>query len=272
MLIRPTARTAPPPDFDGKPTHDAITHAYGPNRALFVKADMSSASDVEALVQTCVQHYSRLDIIVNNAGIGIEATHDRPLRIHETPEANFDATMRVNGKGVWLGCKYACAQMLAQEPNPAFGGDRGWIINMSSIFGLVGGRGTSCYAASKGAVVQITRSVALEYAKDRMYDGFLLLVLPFYSSILAFSSRCLISIFLRCYSHVNAINPGFADTPMNAKFFASADITMYLENLHPWGRLGTPEDVARVAVFLASGDASWVTGICCPVDGGYTAQ
>jgi NAD(P)-dependent dehydrogenase (short-subunit alcohol dehydrogenase family) len=105
--------------------------------------------------------------MVNNAGIAAEASHERPLRIHETPDDTYDKTMRVNARGVWLGCKYATKQMMVQEPHAS--GDRGWIINTSSILGLVGFRGTSSYCASKGAVVQITRQVAVDYAQDRMF-------------------------------------------------------------------------------------------------------
>ena len=99
--------------------------------------------------------------MVNNAGIAPEASN--PRRIDETPETVFDATMRINARGVWLGCKYAGEQMIKQECRP--GGSRGWIVNIASVLGLVGKDGTSAYAASKGAVIGMTRAVAMDYAK-----------------------------------------------------------------------------------------------------------
>jgi NAD(P)-dependent dehydrogenase (short-subunit alcohol dehydrogenase family) len=119
--------------------------------------------------------------LVNNAGISIEAGKT-PCRIHETPEDWWDLTMAVNLKSIFLTSKHAIAQMLKQETNES--GDRGWIINISSIFGIVGGytvrkftlsqrqrlaNGTASYAASKGAVSNLTRSVALDYAKDGIH-------------------------------------------------------------------------------------------------------
>jgi len=123
--------------------------------------------------------------MVNNAGISLEAGKP-PTAIHETSEEDWDLTMLINAKSVFLGCKYATTQMLRQEPHSS--GDRGWLINMSSIFGLVGGRYNSqiylphgqalctdcfgpaaCYAASKGAVSNLTRQVALDYADARIH-------------------------------------------------------------------------------------------------------
>jgi NAD(P)-dependent dehydrogenase (short-subunit alcohol dehydrogenase family) len=148
--------------------------------------------------------------------------------VHETPEESWDQIMAVNGKGVWLGCKYAAGQMLRQDPHPS--GDRGWIINLCSILGLVGVPCASIYCATKGAVLQMTKAIALEYAKDRI--------------------------------HVNCINPGFSETNMLEPVMASrgSEATHeWLEGIHPWGRLGMPEDIAKAAVFLASDGASWIT-------------
>ena len=103
--------------------------------------------------------------MVNNAGIGLEARG--PLPIHETPDSTFDTTMSVNSRGVFLGCKYAAQRMISQDPHPS--GDRGWIINMASVAGLVGFVGSVSYSASKGSVVQITRSVALDLAPWRIH-------------------------------------------------------------------------------------------------------
>jgi NAD(P)-dependent dehydrogenase (short-subunit alcohol dehydrogenase family) len=171
------------------------------------------------------------------------------LRVHETDPSILDQNWAVNGRGVWLGCKYAAAQMLSQPPSHAFP-DRGWIINICSISGMVGIPGASSYSATKGAVLQLTKSIALEYATDRI--------------------------------HVNCINPGFTETAILESMKAGAaggsgvklgeNATKALESVHPWGRLGRPEDIAKVAVFLAGEGASWVTGQPFVVDGGYTAQ
>lgn len=103
--------------------------------------------------------------MVNNAGIGLEARDLRP--IHETPDSHFDTTMSVNSRGVFLGCKYAAKQMVTQDTYPS--GDRGWIINIGSVIGLVGLRGAVSYSASKASVVNITRTVALDLAQWRIH-------------------------------------------------------------------------------------------------------
>lgn len=157
--------------------------------------------------------------------------------------STLDRTLAVNVRGVWLGTKYAVAQFLAQQP--LSGGSRGWIINLSSILGSAGLLGATSYCASKGAVLQMTRATALEYAADGI--------------------------------HVNAIQPGFTDThileTMYAKGTGGKDaVAKYLSGLHPMGRTGRPEDIARVAVFLAGVGVSFVTGTSLVVDGGYLAQ
>ena len=103
--------------------------------------------------------------MVNNAGIATEIRNMLP--IHETPDSTYDTTMSINSRGVFLGCKYAAQQMVTQDPHP--NGDRGWIINMSSAAGLVGFRGAASYSASKGSVIQMTRTVALDLAPWRIH-------------------------------------------------------------------------------------------------------
>ena len=104
--------------------------------------------------------------MVNNAGISIEGAHGTKP-VHETDDETFDVTMRVNSRSVFLGCKYAGKQMIQQNPHPS--GDRGWIINTASVLGLVGFGGAVSYTASKGSVVQMTRTVALDYAPYRVH-------------------------------------------------------------------------------------------------------
>ncbi|EAU29457.1 predicted protein [Aspergillus terreus NIH2624] len=130
--ITPTARSQIPEELQIT-THDAITQAGG--QAIFIATDVGDAKAVGDAVQAAVTEFGRLDILVNNAGVALEARH--PAKIHETDEAVWDTTMRVNAKSVFLGCKYGVAQMLKQEPHSS--GDRGWIINIASIFGLVAG-------------------------------------------------------------------------------------------------------------------------------------
>lgn len=104
--------------------------------------------------------------MVNNAGIAVENALGAKA-VHETDDETFDLTMRVNSRSVFLGCKYAGKQMIQQDPHPS--GDRGWIINTASILGLVGFGGTVSYTASKGSVVQMTKTVALDYAPHRIH-------------------------------------------------------------------------------------------------------
>jgi len=205
-------------------------------RALFVQTDVSKAESVENLVRQAAAEYGRVDVLVNNAGISLEAGQP-PAKIHETAEDVWDTTMAVNAKSVFLGCKYGIAQMLRQDLRSS--GDRGWIINMSSIYGLVGGYYTSSYCASKGAVSNLTRQVALDYAESRI--------------------------------HCNAICPGYTETSIllnTIKQHNREDI----QAKHPLRGIGSPEDLAGAAIFLASDEARWITGVCLPVDGGYTTQ
>lgn len=122
----------------------------GPPRSAYVQCDVTNPSSMQSAVAFAVQQYGRLDIMVNNAGISAESMDPNVgmRRTHETPETVFDRDMAINVKGVWLGSKYALGQMLQQEPHPS--GDRGWVINMCSIMGLVGIAGGAPYCASKG--------------------------------------------------------------------------------------------------------------------------
>lgn len=126
------------PSKDGKP------------RMAYVKCDVTSADSVQAAVAFAVETYGRLDIMVNNAGVTGQDPVTGGLRTHEEDEKRFDFAMKVNVRGVWLGIKYATAQMLRQEPHSS--GDRGWIINLCSILGLIGLEGAAIYSATKGKV------------------------------------------------------------------------------------------------------------------------
>ncbi|KAH7024052.1 hypothetical protein EDB80DRAFT_599516 [Ilyonectria destructans] len=206
-------------------------------RAVFIKADLSKADEVEAMVQQAVAEYGRIDVLVNNAGVSIEA-NNAPLRIHETPDETWDMTMAVNVKSIFLTSKHTLKQMLTQDAFPS--GDRGWIINMSSIFGLVAGLNNCSYAASKAAVSNLTRQVALDYAPEGI--------------------------------HCNAICPGYTQTAIFKNTVAYFDDAEGIRSRHPLHGVGVPEDIVGAAIFLASAEARWITGVSLPVDGGYTAQ
>ncbi|PYH88712.1 putative short-chain dehydrogenase [Aspergillus ellipticus CBS 707.79] len=204
--------------------------------AIFGQTDVGDSQAMKNLVKTTVSEFRRLDILVNNAGISVEARDPLPLDL--TPEESWDLTMKINARSVFLGTKFAITQMLAQDPHPS--GDRGWIINISSIMGGIAGEGNPSYCASKGAVSSLTRQVAIEYAKDR----------------------------IRC----NAICPGYTQTAIFSEATKSGTSFAGMHRKHPFGGPGKPEDIARSPVVLASDDAAWLTGANMFVDGGYTAR
>lgn len=154
-------------------------------------------------------------------------------RIHEKTEAHFDFTMNVNVKGVWNSDQQAITQFLKQ-------GKGGKVLNLVSIGGLIGLANEPDYCASKGAAGNLTRQLAIDYGLDGIT--------------------------------VNGICPNFAATAMCRPFYEEKEIKTYLENVTPLGRWATAEDVANLAVFLASSEADYITGALIPVDGGYVAR
>lgn len=200
--------------------------------AVFCAADVSQAADVAALMAQIVTRYGRLDCACNNAGL--EGTI---APFAEQTEADFDRTIAVNLKGTFLCMKAEIAQMLAQ------GG--GAIVNLSSIAGLIGFPGLSSYVASKHGVNGLTKNAALEYAKQGI--------------------------------RVNSVCPAGIDTRMLdslAKQATGGTMTsrQMMDGLHPMGRIGTPDEVAGLIVWLCSQKASFMTGAHVPVDGGFVAQ
>lgn len=190
---------------------------------LFLKVNAADEKSVETLVSETVGKYGKVDIMVNNAGVGVLAA------THELTYEDYRKVISVNQDGVFFGSKYAIREMLKS------GG--GSIVNTASILGHVGEAGAFAYNASKGAVVMMTRSLALEYAKQNI--------------------------------RVNAVCPGYIETGMVNKK-ALGDFYDGLVARHPIGRLGTAEEVAHAIVFLCEND--FVTGTSLFVDGGYTAQ
>lgn len=194
----------------------------------FVRADVSIATDVAALVQTAVDTYGRLDCAHNNAGVS-----GAGFLPHEYPDDLWERNLAVNLTGVWLCLKYEIPQMLRQRG--------GAIVNTSSIGGLVGAPMSIGYAASKHGVIGLTKSAALAYAQKGI--------------------------------RVNAVCPGYVRTPMLEAIMAKQpDYEAAVLAAEPVGRLGSPEEVAGLVVWLCTDAASFMTGVALPVDGGFTAR
>jgi NAD(P)-dependent dehydrogenase (short-subunit alcohol dehydrogenase family) len=209
----------------GQETVGLIRDAGG--EAVFVRTQVASPVEVQALVDQAVQRYGRLDCAFNNAGI--EGTLAPTA---ECSEENWNRTLEINLKGVWLCMKAEIAQMLKQ------GG--GAIVNTASVAGLVGFQNLPAYCASKGGVVQLTRTAALEYAKMGI--------------------------------RINAVCPGVIRTAMVERVTGGNPQTeAQFVAMEPVGRMGTPEEVAAAVVWLCSDAASFVTGHPMVVDGGLVA-
>jgi NAD(P)-dependent dehydrogenase (short-subunit alcohol dehydrogenase family) len=195
--------------------------------AIFVKTDVAKESEVKTMIERTLASFDRLDYAFNNAGIEEVLT---PLP--EQTEENYDQIMNINVKGVWLSLKHEIPAMLKT------GG--GAIVNNSSIAGLIGFAMAPIYIASKHAVIGLTKSVALEYAKQNV--------------------------------RVNAVAPGSIETRMFRDFATAPEVKQALEAGHPMGRIGKPTEIASTVVWLCSDSASFVTGQTLAIDGGYTAQ
>lgn len=203
-----------------------ITGAGG--QAIAAPTDVSRPDHVEAMVRAAVDTYGRLDVLFNNAGIEGE-----PGLLADSSIENWQRVLAVNLTGVYLGMKFGIAAMLKK------GG--GSIINTSSVAGLVGFPATAAYCASKGGVIQLTRSAALDYARQGV--------------------------------RVNAICPGVIDTPMVQKVAVTAPAMLEMvKEQTPVGRMGTPEEVAGMALFLASDESAFCTGAVFVIDGGWVAR
>ena len=216
------------PREGGEPTEQLIAQRGG--TCVRLDADTSRWDEIDRLVTGAVERFGRLDVMVNNAAIAGAAS--KPLL--ETTEADWDQIMNVNLRGVFLCCKRAIAEMIAQEP---IGEVRGRVINISSQHGMVGSPGHVAYSASKGGVVNLTRQLAVDYARR----GIL----------------------------VNAVAPGKIMTGSPEQ--ADPERTAYAEARTPFPRLGRPDDVAGAVVFLASDDALYISGTNLLVDGGWMA-
>ena len=198
-------------------------------RLASIAADVSSATDVESAVADAGRRFGRLDVVVNNAGI---TGGPRATKTHETPVEDFDRVWGVNGRGVFLMCRAALERMLAQD-----GG--GVIVNIASVAGFVAFPGRAAYTMTKGAVVALTRSIAVDYA--------------------AAGIRC------------NCVCPGMIDTPMTHWRLEQADLRAQVVARIPQGDVGSVDDVASAVWFLASNEARYLNGSALVVDGGYSS-
>jgi NAD(P)-dependent dehydrogenase (short-subunit alcohol dehydrogenase family) len=219
-------------DIGGEEVAASIEAAGG--KARFRLHDVTSHPDWAAAVEHAVEDFGRLDILVNNAGIAGGN--------HELMDHSYEAwrqILAVNLDGVFLGLRHAGPRIAASNP-----GGGGSVINISSILGKVGMAGAAAYCASKGGVALLTKAAALEWAPLGI--------------------------------RVNSVHPGFIETPMVAGALATREDGNEMKGMliaaHPLGRFGVPSEIGAVIAFLASDDASFMTGAELVVDGGYTAQ
>lgn len=195
---------------------------------LFIKCDVSKVTDVKDMVEKTVAEFGRLDYAFNNAGIEGPSAF-----LHEYTEENWDKTIGINLKGVWLCMKYELQQMLKQK--------KGAIVNCASVAGLVGVSRLPAYVASKHGVIGLTKTCALENAKMGV--------------------------------RINAVCPGVIDTPMVDRITGKNKVVeKKFIDMEPIGRMGHPEEVAEAVTWLCSDAASFVTGHAMAVDGGWTTQ
>ncbi|PJZ01490.1 MULTISPECIES: dihydroanticapsin 7-dehydrogenase [Bacillus] len=198
----------------------------------FVQTDITDEAACQQAVQSAVDTFGGLDVLINNAGIEIVAP------IHEMELSDWNKVLQVNLTGTFLMSKYALKHMLAAG--------KGNIINTCSVGGVVAWPDIPAYNASKGGVLQLTRSMAVDYAKHQI--------------------------------RVNCVCPGIIDTPLNEKSFLEnnegtlEEIKKEKAKVNPLLRLGKPEEIANVMLFLASDLSSYMTGSAITADGGYTAQ
>lgn len=212
-------------DEEGKRIESEINNTGA--SSLFAHLDVTDESEWQNVIATTLNSFGKLDILVNNAGIYKWA------QVEETTSELWDQTMDINAKGVFLGTKHAIPAMRNS------GG--GSIVNISSVAGLIGSANAAAYGASKGAVRLLTKSTAIQYAKDGI--------------------------------RANSVHPGIIDTPMTTpNLLATQEARDRSASRHPLGRVGTSEDVAYGVLFLASDESSFMTGSELVIDGGLTAQ
>ena len=217
---------------EGRETVRLAEQAGG--KAIFIKTDVSKAAEVEEMVTKAISIFGKIDILFNNAGINPEPARKS---LTECPEDTWDRVMEVNLKGVYLTSKYVIPHMVRNKG--------GSIVNMGSCYGHAGVKNRCVYSASKGGVITLTKSMAIDYA--------------------------------RYHIRVNCISPAIIETDIAKNMLDEARRNPevwkeIITNKIPMDKPGKPEEVAYAALFLASDESSFITGISLKVDGGYTAQ
>ena len=203
---------------------EEIINSLGEN-VLYLKCDVSNEENVKNCIEEIIKKFDHIDYLVANAGIG--GSSSKP---HEVSMDEWNKVISVNQTGIFLLNKYVINEMLK--------GGKGAVVNTSSMYGLVGSTTSFAYSASKGAINQMTRSLALTYARDNI--------------------------------RVNAIAPGYVDTPILS--MVPDNIKEAMGNELPIGRLGKDTEIANLICYLLSDDASFITGAIIPIDGGFTAK
>jgi NAD(P)-dependent dehydrogenase (short-subunit alcohol dehydrogenase family) len=199
---------------------------------IFVETDVAQPEQARAMVTQAVAHFGRLDVLVSNAGVGGRKLGDGP--VHECTIEGWDAIMSVNLRGMFLACKYAIPELLRT---------RGNIVTISSILGMYGSQqlyDTHAYMTSKAGIIGLTRTIAAYYAGDGL--------------------------------RANCLAPGLVDTQMAKRTKSDEDLLAQIGFWQPLGPIGEVQDVAEAAVFLASDEAKFITGVVLPVDGGWSVQ
>ena len=204
---------------------DAVARDLPADRTLVKVCDVSKFRQVEALVQAAVRRFGGLHVMVNNAGVAPEG------KVTEATLAEWEEVMAINAGGVFHGSRAAMPHLIASK---------GCIVNTASVSGLGGDWGLSFYNASKGAIINFTRALALDHGADGV--------------------------------RVNAVCPSFTLTPMTEDMQQDKKVMAKFRERIPLGRPAQPSEIAAVVAFLASDDASMVTGVALPVDGGVTAS
>lgn len=203
---------------------EEIINRLGGN-AIYLKCDVSNEENVKNCIEEIIKKFNHIDYLVANAGIGGSAS-----KPHEVSMDEWNKVISVNQTGIFLLNKYVINEMLKNG--------KGAVVNTSSMYGLVGSTTSFAYSASKGAINQMTRSLALTYARDNI--------------------------------RVNAIAPGYVDTPILS--MVPDNVKKAMGNELPIGRIGKDTEIANLICYLLSDDASFITGAIIPIDGGFTAK
>ncbi|WP_215225008.1 SDR family oxidoreductase [Echinicola shivajiensis] len=225
-LVKTGANVAISDIVENQETKDLVKNSNG--KIIFINCDVSNDQQVKEMINKTIATFGQLDYSFNNAG-----TEGLTAPTHECSLANWEKVINTNLKGVWLCMKYEIEQMIKKG--------KGAIVNNSSIAGLVGFANIPAYTASKHGVLGLTKTAALEYAKEGI--------------------------------RVNAVCPGVIKTPMIDRFTGNDNkVLKEFENMEPVGRIGKAQEIAEAVLWLLSDKSSFVTGHAMAVDGGWVAQ